>query len=400
MSEQNEIEEVIEGYVVTKKLKSIWRSELIILQEFMRVCRKNNLKFFVAHGTLLGAVRHKGFIPWDDDVDINMPRRDYDKLLKIGASEFKEPFFLQSFETDKNSFFGYAALKCSTGTGVALQDIGGKCNSGIYIDIFPMDGVFEDDVMRKKQAKKIEKYRWLLYAKVYGKRLRYLHKCSYIKWQMLKVLSKMYSSDELYKRFNQACQACTYEEAQRLGIHAFKTEYECCYWYKEDFEELVELPFENIMVPAPKNYDRCLKIKWNNYMEFPKKEQRGHKHNDVIIDADIPYTQYDFSKFTDMLVGDSNKKIYLFGAGEIFKEYVKLYGKQTEPVAVFDNDESKWGSSVMGVRIINPEEIKSLNLKDIKIIITSIYFKEIEQQLINYGVNNYYIYLRGRKYRR
>ena len=69
----------------------------------MRVCNKNNLKFFVAHGTLLGAVRHKGFIPWDDDIDVNMPRKDFDKLVKISKKSLNNHFF-QVVSNDKNSF--------------------------------------------------------------------------------------------------------------------------------------------------------------------------------------------------------------------------------------------------------------------------------------------------------
>ena len=96
--------EEICGYFVTEQQKKIWNIEINILVEFMRVCNKNNLKFFVAHGTLLGAVRHKGFIPWDDDIDVNMPRKDFDKLVKISKKEFEQPFFFQVVSNDKNSF--------------------------------------------------------------------------------------------------------------------------------------------------------------------------------------------------------------------------------------------------------------------------------------------------------
>lgn len=89
--------EEICGYFVTEQQKKIWNIEINILVEFMRVCNKNNLKFFVAHGTLLGAVRHKGFIPWDDDIDVNMPRKDFDKLVKISKKEFEQPFFFKLY---------------------------------------------------------------------------------------------------------------------------------------------------------------------------------------------------------------------------------------------------------------------------------------------------------------
>ena len=81
------------GYEVSAKMKKIWAVELDLLAKFIDVCNKHELNYFVDGGTLLGAVRHKGFIPWDDDVDVIMPREDYDKLFEIAAQEFQYPYF-------------------------------------------------------------------------------------------------------------------------------------------------------------------------------------------------------------------------------------------------------------------------------------------------------------------
>lgn len=167
--------EEICGYFVTEQQKKIWNIEINILVEFMRVCNKNNLKFFVAHGTLLGAVRHKGFIPWDDDIDVNMPRKDFDKLVKISKKEFEQPFFFQVVSNDKNSFSGTGKLRISSATGMDFQDIGINTNNGLFIDVFPMDGIIENEKKRKKQSKKVENYRGLLSAKIYGEKLDYYH---------------------------------------------------------------------------------------------------------------------------------------------------------------------------------------------------------------------------------
>ena len=149
--------EEICGYFVTEQQKKIWNIEINILVEFMRVCNKNNLKFFVAHGTLLGAVRHKGFIPWDDDIDVNMPRKDFDKLVKISKKEFEQPFFFQVVSNDKNSFSGTGKLRISSATGMDFQDIGINTNNGLFIDVFPMDGIIENEKKRKKTMGKINK---------------------------------------------------------------------------------------------------------------------------------------------------------------------------------------------------------------------------------------------------
>ena len=89
-------EEVRCGYVVTHEMKKAWAVMLDLLAELDRVCKKNNIKYYANGGTMLGAVRHKGFIPWDDDIDVMMFREDYDRLMEIGPKEFTYPYFFQN----------------------------------------------------------------------------------------------------------------------------------------------------------------------------------------------------------------------------------------------------------------------------------------------------------------
>ena len=93
-------EEIRNGFLVTEKMKRIWYTEISLLQELDRVCKKYGLRYFAEYGTLLGAVRHNGFIPWDDDIDVAMLRDDYEKLKKVAAEEFKAPYFFQDSYTD------------------------------------------------------------------------------------------------------------------------------------------------------------------------------------------------------------------------------------------------------------------------------------------------------------
>ena len=88
------------GYIVSKQMKEVWAVELDLLAELLRVCKKHGIKVFASGGTMLGAIRHKGFIPWDDDIDMMMFRSDYDKLCAIAAEEFVEPYFFQTEYTD------------------------------------------------------------------------------------------------------------------------------------------------------------------------------------------------------------------------------------------------------------------------------------------------------------
>ena len=112
--------EIREEFFVDEKRKKIWAVELDILLLFDTLCKEHNLTYFLMHGTLLGAVRHKGFIPWDDDIDVVMPREDYDKFLKL-AGEIEQPYFLQTPITDEESGFSIAKLKNSNTTCLNIK---------------------------------------------------------------------------------------------------------------------------------------------------------------------------------------------------------------------------------------------------------------------------------------
>ena len=143
-------EEIRCGYTVTSKQKKVWAVELDLLNEFDRVCRNNNIQYFASMGTLLGAVRHKGFIPWDDDLDVCIFRDDFMRLCAL-SKEFKSPYFLQTALSDRKYFCGYARLRNSTTTGVISNNASPEYNNGIFIDIYVLDGFSTDDRKLKKQ---------------------------------------------------------------------------------------------------------------------------------------------------------------------------------------------------------------------------------------------------------
>ena len=108
-------------YIDTNR-KKVWQAELDILEKVIDVCDKNNIKYFLASGTLLGAVRHKGFIPWDDDIDLVMKREDYNRFLEIAEKSIKYPYFLQCYKTEKNYMRGHAQIRNSETTAIIRGD--------------------------------------------------------------------------------------------------------------------------------------------------------------------------------------------------------------------------------------------------------------------------------------
>lgn len=154
--------------VVPAVRKKHWAVMIDLMTELDRICTKHGLRWFVDGGTLLGAVRHGGFIPWDDDVDVNMPREDYEKLCKIAPVEFEDPYFFQTNDTDHEWMNLYARLCNSDTTAIAKAILKNgkttrKNNQGIFIDIFPLDKVPDDWYERKRFLATIsmaDKKRW------------------------------------------------------------------------------------------------------------------------------------------------------------------------------------------------------------------------------------------------
>ena len=131
-------EEIRNDFFVSIERKKLWTVLLDLLIELDEVCTRNNLRYFILGGTLLGAVRHKGFIPWDDDIDVCMPREEYEKLLKL-QNEFKHPYFLQTPYTDPNFFWSSTKLRNSNTTQIVDMFKYQGFNQGICITIFPLD---------------------------------------------------------------------------------------------------------------------------------------------------------------------------------------------------------------------------------------------------------------------
>ena len=194
-------EEERDGYVVDKKAKQIWAVELDLLNELLNVCKKYEIEVYAFAGTLLGAVRHKGFIPWDDDVDVCMTRENFERLLNIADKEFQYPYFLQTALNDRKFFLGYARLRNSETTGVIQWNRSPEYNNGIYIDIFVLDGYIESKIKYKVQMVRKEIIGFILrtyYSKTMPK--PFLKKAVFL--LACRIFPKMIPYEWAVKRYN------------------------------------------------------------------------------------------------------------------------------------------------------------------------------------------------------
>lgn len=266
--------------IALNKIKAV---QLNLLRNFQRICEENNLSYCAFYGTLLGVVRHGGMIPWDDDMDILMPRADYDKLVKIADIVFPTPLFLQTPENDQQCFYGgYCKLRDSNTAGLESRNAGHMCNQGIWIDIFPLDYVPENQEEKSEQLEKIRMYQRMIFAKVYPERAEW----------------KTYDNDrftlkELYQILHDTMTEVKEDRTDKVAVLA---RYYNGQWYSEydvsDFEFLIKRKFEDGDIYVPVGYEHCLKVDYgDDYMIYPQEDERCRHHNAVYA-TDISYREW------------------------------------------------------------------------------------------------------------
>ena len=277
-------EEVKNDFLVDENRKKLWAIMLDMIYEFDRVCKKYGFTYYMIYGALLGAVRHKGFIPWDDDFDVAMPREDYEKFIKL-SDDFKHPYFLQTPYTDPEYFYSFAKIRNSNTTGVVQMFKYSKFNHGIWISVFPLDH-WDDNggLERYEQIKRL-----VIDCSTY---MRISNPCL----------------DEKNRERVAAYHGCPmrdFEEIQRLAssckdsnskylMTAVITQgrYSHKLLYAEDFSKAIDMEFEGMKLKAPIGYDRYLTDGYGDYMQFPPMDKRGVWHAGTVFDADLPYKEY------------------------------------------------------------------------------------------------------------
>lgn len=266
------------------------KDELAILKEkekellcyFADFCDQHNLAYRLSEGTLIGAVRHKGFIPWDDDVDVEMPLEDYNKLIAI-SSTIDPRYFFQSIDTEPGYIYPWAKLRMN-GTAFVEKTLAYlPINQGIYIDIFPMIKA-SPSAFKRKNAHRIER---ILYARIdTGLNLERSKAKKFVAAFLTGLLT-------FFATPHKACQKLM-RHYKRMNDRSKTSEVYFPVWFDQIVRpyktKLIKLPFENVLFNCPADYDEVLKAEYGDYMTPPPPDQREPHHYLAFYSFESPYS--------------------------------------------------------------------------------------------------------------
>lgn len=281
------------GYYVDSGMKAVWKVELDMLEEFIRICKKHDLQYAMCGGSLLGAVRHKGFIPWDDDIDVSMMRRDYDRFLMVAKDELKSPYFLQTTLTDPERTIGYAQIRRSDTSAIDLCLVERKpqYNFGICLDIFPVDTISSSRMM-------------FAFQRFCIRQINRLYAYSYLRgdWGIVRKIAHYIAKgvmgvvrpSTVYRFREFVYKLARYRQGDRIGLLSWSFVRDWNFWPAECFSGYKDVPFEYLTVAIPNGAERILDI---TYGDWRRPVKGGAAHGGVYYDADRPYKDVLVEKF-------------------------------------------------------------------------------------------------------
>lgn len=263
------------------EINELQKIQLSMLKDFDAVCQKHRISYQLFSGTALGAVRHKGFIPWDDDIDVVMLREDYERFFDSASKELDSNKYYVQREFSEHWPMFFSKLRLNGTTYIEkYHSHDARIHQGIYIDIFPCDNLSDNRLMQKLQyiASKIVIAK-SLYARGYETNST-VKKCF---MQFCRILPT-----EPFKRL-----CIRRNDSSSLKVHTFfggGKKFERSIFFREWFEQSVKMRFEDSEFPVSAHYDEMLRVMYGDYMIMPTLEQRVCKRHAAIVDINKPYT--------------------------------------------------------------------------------------------------------------
>lgn len=257
---------------------------LEIVKYLDKFCKENNIEYYIIYGSCLGAVRHKGFIPWDDDFDVGMTLENYNRFIDLCKTKLDtSKYFLQTLDTDPNYYLSFAKLRDINTTLIEEKNKNISIQYGVYIDIFPLVGIPKNKLARKIQA--INRA-FALSANINVINNKFLYgifKLILAIWGKQKLLK--YCSKQATKYSCEDCSNwCSIFDGDGLNLNSTT---------KSIMGTPTYVPFEDTLLPIPEKYDEYLKHIYGNYMQVPTPEQiKAKEHTAYILDLNHSYEDY------------------------------------------------------------------------------------------------------------
>lgn len=269
-------------------MTELQRIEFDMLKIFVGICDKLSLNYYLVCGSALGAVKYKGFIPWDDDVDIGLLRPDYEIFIREADKYLPDYLFLQNYHTDKAFSQIFSKLRNCNTTYIEKSCARLDINHGIYIDIFPLDGYPDNDGdIYELEA---EKARFLKNMScVYDMPcLTFKSKCAK---RLRRILGKHRNTDKRIAKFEKIICAPDVNASKFICNHG-NWQGKLEYAPKEQYGSGVWAEFEGLKVRIPERYDEYLTQKYGDWRADLPEDQRAGHHYFAVCDVNLPYTDY------------------------------------------------------------------------------------------------------------
>ena len=273
-----------------KEISKIWSVEQEILDVISGVCEAHNLRYTLAYGTLIGAVRHGGFIPWDDDIDIIMPREDYEILLSIWDETAPEGYILQNIDTDVDYTNTFSKVRKDHTT--FLQDEAERqkqYHKGIFVDVFPADRVASGKITRKLQYVACAVN--LLYTKKFTSGMQ-----GVIGWIERILLAVPYRLQTIFRKLSEEYIQNWNTQEELMWFVPSTIEYAKHYYPADLFECMGKICFCGKAYSCVADPDVFLRADYGDYMQLPPEEERVWKHHPIIVDFEHNYEELRLQK--------------------------------------------------------------------------------------------------------
>lgn len=272
-----------------KELNNVQKEALNILLAFVDICNRNHLTYYISGGTYLGAVRHGGFIPWDDDVDVAMPRKDFNKFLAIAEKELPEGYQINHFTRDPKSMYYVPKIenaKIKLRSTIAQQE---KIVS-LWIDVFPLDGLPDNPVIRKLHCFRLLCLRGEYKLAFFDQLVNYKNKDR--PWYENVIISaarkvnigKLFNSYKIFRKLDKVLSKYDFYDSTDIMNFMGSYKFRSIMNREEIYKDGAMYNFEGYMFNAPKEYDKYLTQIYGDYMKLPPEDKRNWHETEVITE--------------------------------------------------------------------------------------------------------------------